>query len=300
MLGGQEAQRRSNNGTAWSEFDMKAFLLSAGLGTRLRPLTNDLPKCLLPVCGQPLLEIWLELLGKHGVDEVLVNTHWYAEKVVNFLEGEKEQRTEGSLRPIGAYAPVGGQRTEGQEKDEHRTSNVQHRTSNGKTKEAGPRVRLFYEKELLGSAGTLLANREWVADGQPFFILYGDNLPNVDLGKMYEFHMGHGLPLTLGVFRADEPERCGIAEVDGDGVVTGFVEKPEEPKSDLAAAGIYVTDQRIFEYFPEGAEEIRPIDLGFHVIPMLVGHMKAYFIEEFLMDIGTVDSYKKAQMIWSR
>ncbi len=63
---------------------------------------------------------------------------------------------------------------------------------------------------------------------------------------------------------------------------------------------MYVADGRIFEYFPEGAEGMRPLDLGFHVIPRLVGHMKAYFIEEFLMDIGTVDSYEKAQMIWSR
>ena len=59
---------------------MKAFLLAAGLGTRLRPLTDEMPKCLLPVCGKQLLEIWLDLLGKHGVDEVLVNTHWYADK----------------------------------------------------------------------------------------------------------------------------------------------------------------------------------------------------------------------------
>jgi len=115
---------------------------------------------------------------------------------------------------------------------------------------------------------------------------------------MYEFHVGHGLPFTLGVFRADEPERCGIAEVDGDCVVTGFVEKPERPRSDLAAAGIYVADQRMFDFFPEGAEGMRPLDLGFHVIPRLVGHMKAYFIEEFLMDIGTVGAYEKAQMIW--
>ena len=279
---------------------MKAFLLSAGLGTRLRPLTNEIPKCLLPIRGKPLLEIWLELLSKHGVTDVLVNTHWQREKVVNFLEGEKIR------------------------KDEHRTSNVQHRTSNGKTKKVEedgekvrreevrsqkteirgqrpkPNIKLFYEEELLGSAGTLLVNREWVADGRPFFILYGDNLTNVDLGRMYEFHVDHGMPFTLGVFKADEPERCGIAEVDEEGMVVGFVEKPEKPKSDLAAAGIYVADQRIFEYFPEGAEEMRPLDLGFHVIPRIVGHMKAYFIEEFLMDIGTVDSYEKAQIIWSK
>ena len=238
---------------------MKAFLLSAGLGTRLRPLTNNMPKCLLPVGGKPLLEIWLELLSRHGIDDVLVNTHWRREKVERFLFADYAEK-----------------------------------------KKRWPRVRLFYEKDLLGSAGTMLANKEWVADGQPFFILYGDNLTNVDLGKMYEFHLGHGLPFTLGVFRADEPERCGIAEVDEDGIVTGFVEKPERPRSDLAAAGIYVADQRIFEFFPEGAEGMRSLDLGFHVIPRLVGHMKAYFIEDFLIDIGTVESYERAQMIWSR
>lgn len=112
------------------------------------------------------------------------------------------------------------------------------------------------------------------------------------------FIWGMGCRLLLGVFRAERPEACGIAEVDKEGIVTGFVEKPEEPKSDLAAAGIYVADKRIFEYFPEGAEGMRPLDLGFDVIPRLVGRMKAYHIEEFLMDIGTVDSYEKAQMIW--
>ena len=66
------------------------------MGTRLRPLTNEIPKCLLPIGGKPLQEIWLELLGKHGVDEVLVNTHWYADKVERFIkEAEKVRREEG-------------------------------------------------------------------------------------------------------------------------------------------------------------------------------------------------------------
>lgn len=54
---------------------MKAFLLAAGLGTRLRPLTYDLPKCLLPINGKPLLFYWFDLLSKHGIDEVLINCH---------------------------------------------------------------------------------------------------------------------------------------------------------------------------------------------------------------------------------
>ncbi len=63
---------------------MKAFLLAAGLGTRLRPITNHLPKCLVPIGSKPLLQIWLELLNEHGVDEVLINTHHFPERVEQF------------------------------------------------------------------------------------------------------------------------------------------------------------------------------------------------------------------------
>lgn len=66
---------------------MKAFLLAAGLGTRLRPYTDTMPKCLVPFSGQPLLEIWLELLGRHGVTSVLVNTHYLPEQVREFAAG---------------------------------------------------------------------------------------------------------------------------------------------------------------------------------------------------------------------
>lgn len=60
---------------------MKAILLAAGLGTRLRPLTNHTPKCLVAINGQPLLDYWLHLLFGHGVTEILINTHYLAEKV---------------------------------------------------------------------------------------------------------------------------------------------------------------------------------------------------------------------------
>jgi len=245
---------------------MKAFLLAAGLGTRLRPLTDDLPKCLLPINGKPLLQIWLELLRKHGIDEVLVNTHWLHEKVDQYISAD-----------YADYTDYKETRSE---------------------KKRKPKVRLFYEPELLGSAGTLLANKDWVADGQSFFILYGDNLTNVDLSQMLAFHRQHGMPFTLGVFKAERPRECGIAEIGEDGVVTGFVEKPENPMSDLASAGIFVAHQKVFDFFPEGGSSIRPLDFGFHVIPELVGKMKAYYIEDFLMDIGTLESYEKAQALW--
>ena len=254
---------------------MKAFLLSAGLGTRLRPLTDKMPKCLLPINGIPLLQIWLELLSRNGVDQVLINTHWHHEKVECHLSADYPSTISRSYGAGADYTDL--------------------QTAEEKKK---PIVKLYYEPELLGSAGTLLAKRDWVDDGEPFFILYGDNLTEVNLLKMYEFHKDHEWPFTLGVFKTDEPERCGIADIDESGKVVDFVEKPENPKSNLAHAGISIADKRIFDFFPPNAKAIRPLDLGFHVIPNLVGEMKAYFIEEFLMDIGTPESYENAQKIY--
>jgi len=263
-----------------NEKSMKAFLLTAGLGTRLRPLTDKTPKCLLPINGKPLLQIWIEILSRYDVDQVLINTHWHHEKVEAFVKQRVNDLTPHYHLP-----------------DCPDTSG-ELRGRLGKEGGTWPEVKLFYEPELLGSAGTLLANKDWVADKQPFFILYGDTLTNLDLRQMYDFHCRSSLPVSLGVFKADEPERCGIVKIDKNGLVVDFVEKPENPKSNVAAAGIFVADQRLFDFYPQNAESIRPLDLGFHVIPRLVRNMKAYIIEEFLIDIGTPESYEKAQTIW--
>lgn len=233
---------------------MKCFLLVAGVGRRLRPLTERIPKCLLPISGKPLLQIWLEHLNRNSIDEVLVNTHWLHKKVEEFLENYKA---------------------------------------------IGLRVISFYEPILLGSAGTIIANKDWIDETEPFFIIYGDNLTRINLAKMLAYHLSHGLPFTLGVFRTGNPKSCGIADIRDDGVVIGFMEKPEQPESNLAAAGIYICDKRIFQFYPEKELlESQPLDLGFHVIPRLVGKMKAYLIEELFIDIGTPESYRQAQELW--
>jgi mannose-1-phosphate guanylyltransferase len=64
---------------------VKVLLLAAGLGTRLRPITNTIPKCLVPIGGKPLLEIWLERLSAAGFGPFLINTHYFPEKVEEFL-----------------------------------------------------------------------------------------------------------------------------------------------------------------------------------------------------------------------
>ena len=68
---------------------MKALLLAAGLGTRLRPVTNHVPKCMVPIHGKPLLQYWLENLSKAGVTEFLINTHYLSKQVEEFIENSQ-------------------------------------------------------------------------------------------------------------------------------------------------------------------------------------------------------------------
>ena len=225
---------------------MKAVLLVAGLGTRLRPLTESIPKCLLPIEGKPLLGIWFDKLVAAGVREVLVNTHWLADQVRDYI-------------------------------DKHCPPEL--------------KVTISHEQKLLGSAGTLAANRDFF-DDQPFFIIYGDNLSDVDLADLYASHLEHRPVMTLGTFEAEFPERCGIAEIDEEQVIRGFVEKPQVPASNRAAAGIYVADKGIFDFFP-AVQDSPELDLGFDVIPRLVGNMRNYPIDK-LIDIGTHENYARA------
>ena len=68
---------------------IKAIVLAAGLGTRLKPLTNIWPKCLMPINSRPLLEYWLSILFRANIKEVLVNTHYLSQYVEDFLSQDQ-------------------------------------------------------------------------------------------------------------------------------------------------------------------------------------------------------------------
>ena len=235
---------------------LKAFLLVAGRGERLRPLTDTTPKCLLPINGTPLLQIWLEHLVRAGVDEVLINTNWLHEKVEGFVEGW-----------LSLHNKI--------------------------------KITLYHEPVLLGSAGTLLGNRKWVGS-DPFFIIYGDNLTQFDLQKMLAYHRKNGQPLTIRIYKGADPKRAGIVCINENAIVMDFEEKPDKPKSDLGAGGIYVADHRFFDFFPNPDEVATGgvLDLSSHVLTRMTGSMKAYDSGEFSMDIGTPVAYEKAQRIY--
>lgn len=227
---------------------MKAFLLAAGRGTRLRPITDNVPKCLVPIRGIPMLRIWVEICHKVGIEEVMVNLHTHADSVRTWL------------------------------------------SDNAK----GIRVRLAEEAALLGSAGTLLANRDWVSSESCFWIFYADVLTNANLSRMLQFHLDRRPAATLGLYQVPDPSRCGIVSFDDDMVVREFEEKPAQPKSRWAFSGVMIGTQELINQIPASY----PVDLGFHVLPRLVGRMTAFPISDYLLDIGTLENYQRAQDSW--
>ena len=227
---------------------MKAFLLAAGSGSRLRPLTDETPKCLLPVRGNPLLQIWLELCRAAGIVEVLINVHAHAQKVREFIQ---KQNT-------------------------------------------GVRVTSAEEKELLGSAGTLAQNREFVKGEEAFFVFYADVLTNLNLRELLVFHRRKHMAATLGVYQVPDPSRCGIVDTNNDDIITRFTEKPQHPESNWAFSGVMVASPQILDLVPSR----RPADIGFDLLPQLAGKMAAYRITGYLLDIGTTENYAAAQSSW--
>lgn len=111
---------------------------------------------------------------------------------------------------------------------------------------------------------------------------------------MLEFHKRRNEILTMGLFKTNFPEQCGIVELDEDNLVTSFVEKPESPKSNLANAGIYIATPQLLKYVPQK----EPADLGYDVFPQLINKIYGYIIQEYLLDIGTWENYQKAQQEW--
>jgi mannose-1-phosphate guanylyltransferase len=155
-------------------------------------------------------------------------------------------------------------------------------------------VKVAEETRLLGSAGTLRANRSWVEGEELFWVFYADVLHCADLAAMLQLHRQRKLTATLGVYEVPDPSRCGIITANSQDIIENFVEKPKLPTSNLAFSGLMIATPALLDVIPERV----PSDIGFDVLPKLKNQMLAFRISDYLIDVGTMENYQKAQTTW--
>jgi mannose-1-phosphate guanylyltransferase len=213
------------------------MVLAAGLGTRLRPLTNEITKPMVPVLDRPVMAHILDLLDRHGFEETVANLHHFPESIERYF---------------------------------------------------GERLTYRFEPELLGTAGGVRGCADFFGD-EPFLVISGDALTDIDLSAFAARHRESGGVATLAVKKVSDTREYGVVLHDRDGRITGFQEKPspEEALSDLGNCGIYIFEPAIFDYFPE-----RPfVDWAQDVFPaLLAGDIPFHIheVREYWNDVGSL------------
>ncbi|BAZ06204.1 sugar phosphate nucleotidyltransferase [Calothrix sp. NIES-3974] len=241
---------------------MKAMILAAGKGTRVRPITYTIPKPMIPILQKPVMEFLLELLRQHGFDEIMVNVSHLAEEIESYFR-------DGQRFGVQIAYSFEGKIADG--------------TLVG---------------EAIGSAGGM----KKIQDFSPFFddtfvVLCGDALIDLDLTKAVEWHRSKGSIATIitkSVPR-EEVSSYGVVVTDADGRIQAFQEKPsvEEALSTNINTGIYIFEPEVLKYIPSGVE----YDIGGQLFPKLV-EMGAPFYAIAMdfewVDIGKVPDYWRA------
>ncbi|WP_296943543.1 NDP-sugar synthase [uncultured Massilia sp.] len=239
---------------------MKAMILAAGKGTRVRPLTYDLPKPMIPVLGKPVMAYLIEHLRKHGVTEIMVNVSHLHEKIEEYF-GEGEQ--------FGVQIGY---------------------SFEGYTKEDGEVVAVP-----IGSAGGMKKIQEFGG----FFddttiVLCGDALIDLDLKAALLEHRRKGAMATVITKEVpwDKVSSYGVVVTDQEGRITQFQEKPkqEEALSNFISTGIYIFEPEVIDLIPSGVE----FDIGSQLFPLLAEKGMPFYAQGRpfnWLDIGSVSDY---------
>ncbi|MEH2037011.1 NDP-sugar synthase [Nostoc sp.] len=242
---------------------MKAMILAAGKGTRVRPITYTIPKPMIPILQKPVMEFLLELLRQHGFDQIMVNVSHLAEEIENyFRDGQR----------FGVQIAY---------------------SFEGKIDDEGK-----LEGEAIGSAGGMRR----IQDFSPFFddtfvVLCGDALIDLDLTAAVKWHKAKGAIATIITKSVpkEEVSSYGVVVTDEDGRVKAFQEKPstEEALSTNINTGIYIFEPEVFNYIPSDVE----YDIGSQLFPKLVEIKAPFFaipMDFEWVDIGKVPDYWRA------
>lgn len=239
---------------------MKAMILAAGKGTRVRPLTYDLPKPMIPVLGKPVMAYLIEHLRKHGITEIMVNVSHLHEKIEEYF-GEGEQ--------FGVQIGY---------------------SFEGYTKEDGEVVAVP-----IGSAGGMKKIQEFGG----FFddttiVLCGDALIDLDLKAALLEHRRTGAMATVITKEVpwDKVSSYGVVVTDKEGRITQFQEKPkqEEALSNFISTGIYIFEPEVIDLIPSGVE----FDIGSQLFPLLAEKGMPFYAQGRpfnWLDIGSVTDY---------
>ena len=233
------------------------MVLAAGKGTRLFPLTGEIPKPMAPVVDTPIIRHIFDLLARHGVTDALVNVHYLADAL---------------LEAYGEESSVNGMQ-----------------------------VRLVREEELSGTAGGVkrlagVMQRTSPGSDEPFVVVSGDALTDVNVEDLLAFHRAKGALATIALRRVFDTSEFGVVEIDEGSNIVGFQEKPapEEAISTLANTGVYVFEPRALGYIPEGAF----FDFAKDVFPRFLEageRFIGYQGDFYWSDIGTLEAYRQAQ-----
>ncbi len=227
--------------------------MAAGLGTRLRPLSWEIPKPVVPVGNRPVIEHILRGLANHGTDQVISNLYWFPETIRG---------------PLGDGSQLGLEITYEQ------------------------------EEELLGTAGGVRNVSDWLTqDGEPFLVMAGDALTDIDYSALMEAHRSNDGIATLAVTSVPNVSEFGVVVTDSAGRVQGFQEKPDpsEALSDLASCMIYAFEPEVFEHFP--SDEV--LDFAKQVFPALLDHdvpFHVHRIDEYWNDVGSIPEYLQGNL----
>jgi mannose-1-phosphate guanylyltransferase len=229
---------------------MRAILLAAGFGTRLRPLTDSIPKCLVPIHGKPLLEIWLESLTAAHVGPCLINTHYLYKAVEGFISKSR-------------FADS---------------------------------VVLVHEAELLGTAGTAIANLQFFGE-EDGMLIHADNYCRADIHSFIDAHYRRPPEclMTMMAFRTEDPTSCGILEVNERGVATAMHEKVSSPPGNLANGAVYILSRDLIQMLR--GQLNWATDFSLDVLPKLMGRIFIHETAESFIDIGSPTAYAQANRL---